>query len=169
MRTVLVCYATRYGSTGEIASIIADELQKHHHTTRVSPISEIIEIEPADAVVIGSPVYMGKWLAEAREFVRKFQDTLRTRPIAVFSVGYTIRDQMREDTGSGQDVLLPIKALIFPLSEGSFAGRVDPDSMTLADREVTKMAGVMPGDFIDPVSVRDWAQRLPGIFFPHST
>jgi menaquinone-dependent protoporphyrinogen oxidase len=166
VKTVLVCYATRYGSTGEIASIIADELRKAHLRVTMSHLSDIHDIEPADAVVIGSPLYMGKWLAEAREFVSRFRTKLQIRPVAVFTVGYSFRDRMNEDIKSGDEALASIKLFISPLAEGYFAGRVDPDSMNSTDREVTRLAGTTPGNFMNPEAVRNWARALPHVLFP---
>jgi menaquinone-dependent protoporphyrinogen oxidase len=166
MKTVLVCYATRYGSTGKIASIIAEELVKAHLEVTLSPLSLVTDPGTSDAVVIGSPLYMGKWLAEARDFVSRFRTKLQARPVVVFTVGYSFRDQMKEDIASGDEALSSVKVFITPAAEGYFAGRVDPDSMNSADREVTRLARIIPGDFMSPESVRNWARGLPHILFP---
>jgi menaquinone-dependent protoporphyrinogen oxidase len=166
LKTVLICYATRYGSTGEIASIISEELGEAHLEVTLSPVSLVKDPGTSDAVVIGSPLYMGKWLAEARDFVSRFRTQLQARPVAVFTVGYSFRDRLKEDIGTGVDVLAPIKLFISPVSEGYFAGRVDPDSMTSTDLEVTRLVGVSPGDFINHEAVRMWARSIPSIFFP---
>jgi menaquinone-dependent protoporphyrinogen oxidase len=167
MKTVLVCYATKYGSTGRIASIIAEELTRAGIEVTLSPITLVKDPELYDAVVIGSPLYMGKWLAEAREFINRFRIELQNRPVAVFTVGYSYRDQMKEDITSGGEALAYVELYITPAIEGYFAGNVDPDSMSLSDREVTRLAGVSPGDFMKPEAVRGWAQRLPHVLFPY--
>jgi len=166
MKTVLVCYVTRYGSTGEIASIIAEELAKANLEVTLSPLSLVRDPGNTDAVVIGSPLYMGKWLAEAREFVSRFRTQLQTCPVAVFTVGYSFRDQMKEYIGIGDEALAPIRVFISPVATGYFAGRVDPDTMSLTDREVIRLAGVVPGDFRNPGAVRKWARELPSVLFP---
>jgi menaquinone-dependent protoporphyrinogen oxidase len=166
VKTVLVCYATRYGSTGKVASIIAEELIKADLEVTLSPLSLVEDPGTSDAVVIGSPLYMGKWLAEARNFVSRFRTKLQARPVAVFTVGYSYRDRMKEDIGNGDESLESIRLFISPVAEGYFAGRVDPDSMNSADRQVTRLAGMNPGDFMSPESVRNWARGLPHILFP---
>jgi menaquinone-dependent protoporphyrinogen oxidase len=166
MKTVLVCYTTRYGSTGEIASIIAEELVKANLEVTLSPISLVKDPGTSDAVVIGSPLYMGKWLAEAREFVSRFRRELKTRPVAVFTVGYSFRDQMKEYIPVGEEALAPIRVFISPVAAAYFAGRIDPDRMSLTDREVIRLAGVSPGDFRNPAAVGQWARELPSILFP---
>jgi menaquinone-dependent protoporphyrinogen oxidase len=166
MKTALVCYATKYGSTRRIASIIAEELIRAGIEITLSPITLVRDPGTFDAVVIGSPLYMGKWLVEAREFITGFRVKLQTRPVAVFTVGYSFRDQMKEDIESGGEAATYVRTYIAPVMEGYFAGNVDPDSMDLADREITMLAGVSPGDFTNPEAVRAWAGRLPHVLFP---
>jgi menaquinone-dependent protoporphyrinogen oxidase len=166
MKTVLVCYATRYGSTGEIASIITEELVRAHLEVTLSPLSLVRDPGNSDAVVVGSPLYMGKWLAEAREFVSRFRSQLQTRPVAVFTVGYSFRDRMKDYVLPDEEALAPIRIFISPVAYGYFAGRVDPDLMSQTDREVIRLAGVSPGDFRNPDRVRQWARELPPLLFP---
>ncbi|HPA08240.1 MAG TPA: flavodoxin domain-containing protein, partial [Methanoregulaceae archaeon] len=85
MKKILVCYSTRYGSTGEIAGMIGEELDSTGYEVMVQPIARVKDPGEYDAVVIGSPLYMGKWLAEARDFVSRFRHSLGERPVAVFS------------------------------------------------------------------------------------
>lgn len=164
MESVLVCYQTRYGSTREIANQIAEVLERAGLRVTLIPISAVRDLTPFDAVVIGSPLYMGKWLAEAREFVGRFHVQLRARPVAVFTVGYSFRDRVQEHIPGDDEALEHVLFFISPVATGFFAGKVDPDSMSPADKSITTMAGVSPGDFRDPDAVRKWAERLPAIF-----
>jgi menaquinone-dependent protoporphyrinogen oxidase len=166
MHTILVCYATRYGSTGEIAGIIGEELRNAGYEVTVSPLSEIHDPGLYDGVVIGSPLYMGKWLAEARDFVSRFRHPLSERPVAVFSVGYSLKERMSEhlwDVDAAIDSA--VKIFLSPIHTGYFAGSVNPDIMTPADRAIVTMAGVLPGDYRDSAGVRQWARELPVFFF----
>jgi menaquinone-dependent protoporphyrinogen oxidase len=167
MHTILVCYATRYGSTKEIAGIIGDELRKAGHGVTVSPFSEVQDPGMYDAVVIGSPLYMGKWLAEGRDFVSRFRHPLRERPVAVFSVGYSLRERTREHLRNVDDALdTAVKIFLSPVHTGYFAGTVNPDTMTPADRAIVTMSGALPGDYRDVSEVRRWARELPAFLFP---
>jgi menaquinone-dependent protoporphyrinogen oxidase len=160
VKNILVCYASRYGSTGEIARIIGEELEAEGYHVEVAPIADGKEPGDYDAVVIGSPLYMGKWLAEARDFVSRFRHPLQERPVAVFSVGYSLKDRTMEHLKSGEEALDPIRVFITPVSEGFFPGSVDPDRMSTADRAMVKLGGVTPGDFRDEGLVRAWARDL---------
>jgi menaquinone-dependent protoporphyrinogen oxidase len=166
MRSVLVCYTTRYGSTGEIASVIAGELEIEGFEVTLSPISRVGNPGPYDAVVIGSPLYMGKWLAEGRDFVSRFRKELQDLPVAVFTVGYSFRQRVKEYIVPSDDALAPVRVFISPVAAGYFPGRVDTDRMSLTDREIVTLAGITPGDFLDPGEARRWARELPERLFP---
>jgi menaquinone-dependent protoporphyrinogen oxidase len=167
MHTILVCYATRYGSTGDIAGIIGEELRKEGHGVTVSPLSEVKDPGTYDAVVIGSPLYMGKWLTEARDFVSRFRHPLRERPVAVFSVGYSLKERTIENLQNVDAALdTAVKIFLSPVYSGYFAGSVNPDIMTPADRAIVTMSGALPGDYRDSAEVKRWARELPAVFFP---
>jgi menaquinone-dependent protoporphyrinogen oxidase len=64
---VLVCAASKYGATSEIAQAVADLLAKRGLEVTVLPPQEVGAVEEFDAVVLGSAVYMGQWMKPARE------------------------------------------------------------------------------------------------------
>ncbi|NYT07262.1 MAG: flavodoxin [Methanomicrobiales archaeon] len=164
MEHVLVCYATRYGSTGDIARIIADELRAAGYRVTLSPVSDAIDPGDFDAVVIGSPLYMGKWLAEAREFVSRFRNSLKSRPVAVFSAGFTLRERTSNHLTAVDEALgSSVKLFISPISTGYFAGKLDPDHMSSADRAIVTLTGAIPGDFIEPDEIKKWARELSAL------
>lgn len=162
MKNILVCYATRYGSTADIARIVGKELEATGHHVVVSPIGAVQDPAEYDAIVIGSPLYMGKWLAEARDFVSRFRFPLKDLPVAVFSVGYSLKDRTMEHLKSGEDALEAVRVFITPMSAGFFPGKVDPDQISSADRAVIQLGRVTPGDFRDEQIVRSWARDLAG-------
>ena len=162
MKNILVCYATRYGSTSDIARIIGEELEGAGFHVTVLPVSAINDPGKYDAVVIGSPLYMCKWLPEARDFVSRFRHPLQERPVAVFSVGYSLKERTVEHLKSGEAALDAIRVFITPVSAGFFPGNIDPDRMSPADKAMIRLGGATPGDFRDENLVRSWARELAG-------
>ena len=67
--SVLVTYASKHGATQQIAARIADRLRTAGLEVQVSPITATGDPAGYDALVIGSAVYFGSWLATARRFV----------------------------------------------------------------------------------------------------
>lgn len=165
MKHILVCYATRYGSTGGIAGIIATELRDAGYQVTLTPVSDAGDPGRYDAVVIGSPLYMGKWLVEAREFVSRFRNSLCSRPVAVFSAGFTLKDKTAGHLSAVDDALSSsVKLFISPVSTGYFAGSLDPDRLSDADRSIITLTGTLPGDFREPAEIKKWARSLPALF-----
>ena len=84
---VLVTAASKHGGTVEIARAIGAALSEARLDTDVRPIEEVTTLEPYDAVVLGSGVYMGRWLEPAKRFIERNGAALATRPVWLFSSG----------------------------------------------------------------------------------
>ena len=84
---VLVAYASKHGSTFEIAQAITDELRRHGLAVDCTPAAAVREISSYDAVVIGSAVYMKRWQPDAKRLLHRHHDELAARPLWIFSSG----------------------------------------------------------------------------------
>ena len=84
---VLVAYASKRGSTAEIAESVAETLRGAGLEVDCLESGEVTDVSPYDAVVLGSAVYMKRWRGDARHFLRKHSDQLAERPLWVFSSG----------------------------------------------------------------------------------
>jgi len=84
---VLVAYASKRGSTAEIAETIAATLRREGLGVCLEPVEDVRDLERFDAVVLGSAVYMKRWRGDARHFLKKQQKALRQLPFWVFSSG----------------------------------------------------------------------------------
>lgn len=78
---ILVTVASRHGSTLDIAEAIAQELRENGHTVALREADEVRDTAHYGAVIIGSAVYMGNWLPEARRFVERNREMLATVPV----------------------------------------------------------------------------------------
>jgi menaquinone-dependent protoporphyrinogen oxidase len=85
--TVLVAYASKHGSTAEIAEVIAETLRETGLEADCREARDVATLDPYDAVVLGSAVYMKRWRGGAKHFLRKHARALATRPFWVFSSG----------------------------------------------------------------------------------
>jgi len=84
---VLICAASKYGATSEIARAVADVLAGRGCEVTVLPPQEAGAVEEFDAVVLGSAVYMGQWMKPARELAERSAAALASRPVWLFSSG----------------------------------------------------------------------------------
>src|SRR5688500_17212183 len=83
---VLVAYATAHGSTRGVAERLAAILAQREFRVEVRSLERTVDVGAYDAVVFGSPVYNGKWLPPARQFVQRNPGALVARPVWLFSV-----------------------------------------------------------------------------------
>jgi menaquinone-dependent protoporphyrinogen oxidase len=84
---VLVAFASKRGSTAEIANGVADSLRDSGLTVACVPAGDVGGLGDYDAVVLGSAVYMKRWRGDAKHFLRKHADELSRLPFWVFSSG----------------------------------------------------------------------------------
>jgi menaquinone-dependent protoporphyrinogen oxidase len=131
MARVLVAFASKYGSTGEIAEAIGAFLRSSGHEVDVLPVRDVIDLRPYDAVIVGSAVYHGWWLPQARSFLRRMERQHPGGPTWLFSTG---------PTGEHPDDAAVAAALADPA-----AGRVPEDLAAFTDgvgvRGYTTFAG----------------------------
>ena len=73
---LLVTYASKYGSTAEIAEVIGKELRKRTHEVEVKKIDDVGNLAGYDGFIIGSAVYAGGWMKSAARFLRSNQELL---------------------------------------------------------------------------------------------
>lgn len=87
LSNVLVTYASRSGSTAEIAEEIGNTLQQNGMSVDVLPIIEVDNILPYNAIVVGSAIRQEHWLPEAMNFMQKHRQRyggMRSRIIRLF-------------------------------------------------------------------------------------
>src|ERR1700757_1911317 len=82
---ILVAYASKHGATAGIAERMGEALRLADQDARVLPISEVRDLKDYHAAIIGSAVYMGRWMNEATSFVRQHQVELAGMPLWLFS------------------------------------------------------------------------------------
>jgi menaquinone-dependent protoporphyrinogen oxidase len=94
--TVLVAYASKRGSTAEIAETVAATLRREGLGVCLEPAGDVGNLERFDAVVLGSAVYMKRWPGDARHFLKRHRKALRQMPFWVFSSG-PVGDPVQDD------------------------------------------------------------------------
>jgi len=87
MEKILIMYATRSGSTCEIARFIGKELTALGAQVDVLPICEVADIAPYGTVIVGGPLYRFGWHPEGAQFVQANKSMLKHKPTAIFITG----------------------------------------------------------------------------------
>jgi menaquinone-dependent protoporphyrinogen oxidase len=83
----LVAYATKHGSTQEVAEAIAKRLCSLGACAEVARVESIESLSPYSAVILGSPLYGGHWQRETAGFLKRHRVDLTRLPVAVFALG----------------------------------------------------------------------------------
>jgi menaquinone-dependent protoporphyrinogen oxidase len=154
--TVLVAVASKHGGTREIAQAIAEELKTQHLAVHLRDVSEVDAIEPYDAVVLGSAVYVGHWLEPARDLATRYAAALAARPTWLFSSGPIGGKPLPEQAVDVSDIVEVTRAREHRL----FGGRLDKRALGFAERAVVLAFLVPEGDFRDWAEIRGWSGKI---------
>ncbi len=74
--SILIAYATRYGSTREVADAVGARLRERGFSAEVRCAREVRSLDGFSAVVLGAPLYIGSLLREARKFLERHHTAL---------------------------------------------------------------------------------------------
>lgn len=160
MTRVLVAYASKHGSTAEIAATISARLRAHglHADTRF--VDTVVSLSGYDAVVLGSAVYADNWRREALRFAAHFRDDLARRPVWLFSSGPL--DHSADD-GSPAPVggLAGLSRLLGAREHAVFGGHLDEGASGLGERRMLRSGH--GGDFRDFARIEAWADDIAAV------
>jgi menaquinone-dependent protoporphyrinogen oxidase len=155
---LLIAYASKHGSTQEIAERIAEKLRQMEKQVETRPVNAIENPESYEALVIGSAIYYGSWLKEATEWVRRNQAVLAARPVWLFSSG-PLGTEVK-DAEQHPKELAEFRETIGPRDEQIFFGALDHSRLSFAERMMVKAVRAPEGDFRDWEAIEAWAESI---------
>ena len=164
--SVLVAYATKYGSTQGVAEEVAAALREHRFEVDCQPVNKVQSIDKYGAIVLGAPLYIGAWPKDALSFLARQQAALAGRPIALFALGpLSAEEKEREDARGHLDKVLAKLPWLKPLAVEVFAGKLDPAQLRFPDSlltvlPATPLHGMAAKDARDWTAIRTWAESL---------
>jgi len=157
---ILVTFATRAGSTAEIAAAVGETLSGRDFFVDVKSLKDNPPLDNCTAVIIGSAVRMGCWLPEAVNFVKSNQEALIKLPVALFSV-HMANTADDEASRSGRLAYLKaIRPLLDPVDEAFFAGKMDFSRLSFLDRVICRLLKSQEEDSRQWDKIRSWAQTV---------
>jgi menaquinone-dependent protoporphyrinogen oxidase len=108
MATLLMAYATRGGQTLKIARRIAAVLVARGHTVRFCDLDRSgpeLELRDVQGVLLGAPIYAGRYPRAAVRFVRAHRGLLAKVPTAFFSVSLGVASKVRDGRAQAQPIV----------------------------------------------------------------
>jgi menaquinone-dependent protoporphyrinogen oxidase len=162
---LLVATASKHGSTHEIGVHIATAISRVAPTIETDTIdlhainegTQELALGDFDAFVIGSPVYYGHWLDDARRFVDRHAALLSRVPVWLFSAG-PLGNPPRpaENTIDASEEVERTKAREHVV----FSGVLDRQRLGFGERAVVLALHAAEGDFRDWAQIDEWARKI---------
>jgi menaquinone-dependent protoporphyrinogen oxidase len=159
--SVLVGYATRYGSTQEVAEAVAATLRECGLAVDLQPLRQVRTLAGYNAVVVGAALYMFRWHKDARRFLSRHRQALTERVVALFALG-PVQDPHNEEEWQNSRAQLDKELANFPwlspVALQMFGGKYDPEQLRFP---ISLFAGNEPAsDLRDWTAIRAWASDL---------
>ena len=164
--SVLVGYATRYGSTQEVAEAVAATLRERGLEVDIQSMRKVRTLAGYSAVVMGAPLYIGRWHKDAQRFLSLHQEALTQRPVAIFTLGPTQPDEKEwEGVHAQLDQELAKYPWLTPVALELFGGKYDPAKLRFLDKLLASLPAsplhqVPASDLRDWTAIRAWASNL---------
>ena len=162
--SVLVGYATRYGSTQEVAEVITATLREYRHAIDLQLLREVRTLAGYSAVVLGAPLFMFHWHKEALDFLSRHREALTKRPVAVFALGPVHNPYDEEEWQSSRaqlDKELAKFPWFTPVAIEMFGGKYDPAKLRFP---INWLAGKEPAsDLRDWDAITSWAASIADV------
>ena len=182
MRKALIIYGTRYGASAQTSEIVAETLRQEGFEVKVvdAKKEKVQSISEFDLIIVGSGIQMGKWTKEPEEFLKKYNNELSKKKVALFvSCGsanpLSEGEQKTREMDDAKKKYLEEKSdeyNVVPVSLGFFGGCYDFNKMswffkkTLSSiRPKLEGAGYKESkagvyDLRDIESIRGWARDV---------
>jgi menaquinone-dependent protoporphyrinogen oxidase len=164
---VLVGYATRYGSTQEVAEAVAATLREGGLAVDLQPMRDVRTLAGYHAIVLGAPLYIGHWYKDALQFLSQHREALTKLPTAIFALGPATTGTEQEWQASRENLAQELAKFpwLTPIALEMFGGKYDPAKLSLSHKLLTALPasplhGLPPSDLRDWEAIRTWASDL---------
>ena len=159
---VLVTAASKHGATRELAETIARVLEEHGLSTELVEMDEVDDLGSYDAYVVGSGIYLGNWLKEARRFIDAHAPELAQRPTWLYASGSVVGDPPVADDPNALRAGL-VERLVettHAREHKLFAGKLELSKLGLLEKAAVRGAHASEGDYRDWDEVKRWATEI---------
>lgn len=162
----LICYGTRYGSTGEIADRIGEVLREMGTSVDIIDLKKgkVTDLDNYELVIVGSGIQAHKWTKEPKKFLEKNKEVLSRKRVAIFVSCGSANDPTKCDDATEnylKQVAVENPDIEF-VAMGLFGPKYDSTQGNFLVRKVMKaMLAELAEDPENPLEIidyRDWAK-----------
>lgn len=148
---ILVAYATRTGSSEEVAQSIADVLRSHALPVDLRPAYNVHAIDQYTAVIICVALYGGRFHRDVRRFFTEHRHALAKLPVALFVLG-PVHSEEKEWTDARRQLENELKRFpwLSPVDQQIVGGKFDSARLLFPFKLIPALRKMPASD------VRDW-------------
>lgn len=164
--TILVTWATRYGSTEEVAHAVADDLLQQGLAVNAQPMNEVSSLDRYSAIVIGCALYIGRLHKDARRFLATHREAILRRPTGIFVLG-PVHADAKEFASAEQQMKKELAKFpwFVPVAQQVIGGRFDPQKLGFT-RFLPALRNIAASDARNWDAIHAWAGNLPAALRP---
>ena len=164
---ILVAYATKHGSTAEVAEFIGKVFREHEIDTTVTKVELVQSVKDYDAFVLGSPVYASLWLTEMSQFLERFESELSKKPVYYWMNCIRVLEPDGREHAQAEYVYQPTMKKIGVRDIAVFSGKLNLHEIDWNERwtlSVSYEGNALPGsrndDYRDWNAIQEWAKQV---------
>ncbi len=165
-KKILVAFATKSGSTREIAEFITNTLQEKGVKAELKEMKSVKSVSEYDAFILGAPMYMFHIISDAHTFIKKIKKSLMDKKAAFFSLGPL--NDAEKDWKEVNEIFNKEMAKypwFTPVAIEVFGGKLDPTTLQFPYNLIPAMKNMPPSDLRDWEKIRAWTESLPAKLF----
>jgi menaquinone-dependent protoporphyrinogen oxidase len=163
---VLIAYASRGGSTAEVAEALGASLREAGIMVQVQPMSQVESLTGWKALILGAPLYIGRFPGEFHSFFKRHRDTLDVLHPWCFVLGPT-RNVPKDFEAARTQAEKQFKKYpqFHPVELRILGGKWDPNTMPfpfslLRRLPANPMSKIPASDIRDWAAIREWAESI---------
>lgn len=155
--SVLVSAGSKHGATAEIADHIGNTLRRRDLDVTVAPPDQVTNLDGYDVVVLGSGVYAGHWLNDAKALADRIGKADPAPAVWLFSSGPL------GDPPKPEEEPVDVSEIYEKTSARGhhiFSGKIDRSKLTFAEKAIMLAVRAPEGDFRDWDEISAWATAI---------
>lgn len=170
---ILLVYDSAYGTTAEVANVIADHMVNSGFSVCVQSANQARAPEADEKVILGSPIRYEKWMPALIHYIQKNEHALSQASVAYFytcMAHASITDKDELNHGVYDQKLRLLSPKIKPIAIGGFAGVLNYRAMSffirLMMRLIARKQHIPEGDYRNWREIRHWCDTLAAAWHP---
>ena len=157
---ILVTYATKAGSTAEIAAKIGEHLSARGFAVDVINVKSKPDPKDYQAVILGSCIRMGGWLPEMMDYIKANQFALNATLVALFTVHMLNAGDDETSKAARTAYMDKVRAFVSGKEEIYFLGAMNYSKLSMLDRFISKLVKAEESDQRDWDKIKNWSETL---------